>query len=64
MASALEAHPSEIFKRNIKDNIEVFDVVTITPEPIKEKASTLVKELEINTERTEITTEASDQTTN
>ena len=64
MASALEAHPSEIFKRNNKDNIEVFDVATITPEPIKEKASTLVKELEINTERTEITTEASDQTTN
>jgi len=75
MASAIEAHPSEIFKRhsmpsplssaeresrNIKNILGLFDDAR---EPTEEEITPLVEESEMNTEETEITTVATDQTT-
>ena len=49
--------------RNIKDTSGLFDVATSTPEPIEEKKTMLVDELEINLKGTEVTTDALGQTT-
>ena len=65
MASAIEAHPSEIFKRhsmpsslssaeresrNIKNTLGMFDDAR---EPIEEEITHLVEESEMNTEETD-----------